>query len=125
MKLLLENWREYQEGPKAFYVSIEEVIPTEELGHGKDHDCPSQECEDVIDDKIAKIMGGKFEPITVCNHKPLNVMRLASDEDYEMPPKNPIEEPFYYVIDGHHRLEAAKRIGLRKVPVIQSEELPS
>jgi len=28
MKLLLEQWRGYQEGPKPFYVSIEEVIPT-------------------------------------------------------------------------------------------------
>jgi hypothetical protein len=121
MKLLLEKWREYQEGPKAFYVSIEEVIPTEELGHGKDHDCPSQECEDAVDEKIAQIMGGNFKPITVCNQKPLNVARLADDDEYEMPPKNPVEEPFYYVLDGHHRLEAAKRIGLRKVPVIRHE----
>ena len=119
MKLLLENWREYQEGPQVFYVSIEEVIPTEELGHGKDHDCPSEECEDAIAKKEAQIMGGNFEPISVCKQKPLNVARLQNQDSA---PKNPIEEPFYYVLDGHHRLEAAKRIGLRKVPVVRSED---
>jgi hypothetical protein len=120
VKLILENWRDYQEGPKPFYVSIEEVIPTEELGHGKDHDCPSKECERAIDAKIAKIMANKFEPILVCKKKPLNIARL---KDQDNGPKNPIEEPFYYVLDGHHRLEAAKRIGMRKVPVIRSEEV--
>jgi hypothetical protein len=119
MKLLLEQWRGYQEGPKPFYVSIEEVIPTEELGHGKDHDCPSQECEDAIAEKESQILSGKFEPILVCKNKPLNTARL---KDQDNGPKNPIEEPFYYVLDGHHRLEAAKRVGLRKVPVIRSEE---
>jgi len=120
MKLLLENWRKYQEGSKLFYVSIEEIIPSEELGHGKDHDCPSKECEVAVDEKIAQIMAGKFEPILVCKQKPLNVARL---QDQDNGPKNTVEEPFYYVLDGHHRLEAAaKRIGLRKVPVIRSEE---
>tara|TARA_Y100001970_G_scaffold155699_1_gene190648 strand:+ start:397 stop:765 length:369 start_codon:yes stop_codon:yes gene_type:complete len=119
MKLLMENWRDYQEGPKAFYVSIEEVIPTEELGHGKDHDCPSKECDDAVFDKESQIMAGKFEPILVCKQKPLNIARL---KDQHNGPKNAIDEPFYYVLDGHHRLEAAKRLGLRKVPVIRSEE---
>ncbi len=119
MKLLMENWRDYQEAPKAFYVSIEEVIPTEELGHGKDHDCPSKECDDVVSDKESQIMAGKFEPILVCKQKPLNIARL---KDQDNGSKNAIEEPFYYVLDGHHRLEAAKRLGLRKVPVIRSEE---
>ena len=64
-------------------------------------------------------MTGKFEPILVCKQKPLNVARL---QDQDNGPKNTVEEPFYYVLDGHHRLEAAKRIGLRKVPVIRSEE---
>ena len=63
-------------------------------------------------------MGGNFEPISVCKQKPLNVARLQNQDSA---PKNPIEEPFYYVLDGHHRLEAAKRIGLRKVPVIRRE----
>jgi len=121
MKLLLENWREYQEGPQIFYVSIEKLIPMEELGHGKPHECPSQECEDVIDDKISKIMGGNFDPITVCHQKPIPRSGDNVKKD-EIAPKNPVEEPFYYVLDGHHRLEAAKRIGLRKVPVIRNEE---
>ena len=63
MKLLLENWRKYQEKPKVFYVSIEEIMPTEELGHGKDHDCPSKECEDAVAEKESQIMAGNFEPI--------------------------------------------------------------
>lgn len=120
MKLLLENFRQYQSGPKPFYVSIDLVLPTEELGHGKDHDCPSRECDDIIRDKIAQIMGGKFEPIVVCNQKPVNVARLSGQSQAL---KSPIEEPFYYVLDGHHRLEAAKQIGLRKVPVIKKEEI--
>ncbi len=119
MKLLLENFRQYQSGPKPSYVSIDLVLPTEELGHGKDHDCPSKECDDIIKDKVAQIMSGKFEPILVCNQKPLNVARLSGTK---MAPKNPLEGPFYYVLDGHHRLEAAKQIGLRRIPVIQSEE---
>ena len=119
MKLLFENWQDYQKGPQPFYVSIEEIIPTEELGHGKEHDCPSKECEDAISEKESQIMAGKFEPILVCKQKPLNVARL---KDQDNGPKSSFEEPFYYVLDGHHRLEAAKRIGLRKVPVIRSEE---
>ena len=124
MKLLLENWRKYQEGPKVFYVSIEKLIPTEELGGSEKDTCiptPDKKCEAAINDKISKIMGGNFEPIVICKNKPLNVSRLVNDDDYKMPPKNPIEEPFYYVLDGHHRLEAAKRIGLRKIPVIRDE----
>ena len=118
MKFLLENWRQYQEGPKVFYVSIEKLIPTEEMGHGKEHNCPSKECEAAIDAKISKIMAGNFEPIIVCKNKPLNVARLAGKE---LAPKSDIEEPFYYILNGHHRVEAAKRIGIRKVPVIRDE----
>jgi hypothetical protein len=119
MKALIENFQQSFEKPKPFYVSIELVIPTEELGHGKDHDCPGRDCDVAVDEKIAKILAGKFDPITVCNKKPVNIARL---KDKLSAPKSDIEEPFYYVIDGHHRLEAAKRIGLRKVPVIQDEE---
>jgi len=119
VKLLLENWRKFENGPKPFYVSIEEVLPTEEMGHGKDHDCPSKECDDIVAEKEAQIMSGKFEPILVCKQKPLNIARLQGQDSGR---KNPIEEPFYYVLDGHHRLEAAKRLGLRKVPVIRSED---
>tara|TARA_R100000152_G_C6736475_1_gene160626 strand:- start:448 stop:816 length:369 start_codon:yes stop_codon:yes gene_type:complete len=119
MKLLFENWREYQEDSRTFFAPIEEVIPTEELGHGKEHDCPSEECDEAIAKKEAQIMAGHFEPILVCKQKPLNVARL---KDQNIGPKNTEEEPFYYVLDGHHRLEAAKRLGLRKVPVIRSEE---
>jgi len=120
MKLLLENWQEYNLEAKVFYVSISKIIPTEELGHGKNHDCPSKECDIAIAEKEAQIMSGHFEPITVCNQKPLNIARLA---DQDNGPKNPIEEPFYYVLDGHHRLEAAKRLGLTKIPVIRSEKI--
>ena len=121
MKLLFENWREYQDGPKVFYVAIEKLIPMEELGHGKPHECPSKECEQVIDDKISKIMADKFDPIAVCHQKPVprNGQYVKKQN---LADKNPREEPFYYVLDGHHRLEAAKRIGLRKVPVIRVED---
>jgi len=34
MKLLFETWRKYlKEG--TFYISIDKILPTEELGHGK------------------------------------------------------------------------------------------
>ena len=118
---LFENWRKYRNGPEVFYVSIEKLIPTEELGHGKDHDCPGEECDAAIDNKVAKIMSGKFDPIVVCHQKPLNVARLQDKEEHTQPPKNPAAEPFYYVLDGHHRLEAAHRIGMRKVPVVRKE----
>ena len=115
-KLLMEDWRKYlKEG--VFYAPIDTVLSTEELGHGKDHDCPSQECEDIIAEKEALIKAGKFEPIEVCNQKPVVTARLQGKEDYEAAPKSGQEEPFFYVLDGHHRLEAAKRLGMKKVPV--------
>tara|TARA_Y100000310_G_C20349586_1_gene653687 strand:- start:210 stop:581 length:372 start_codon:yes stop_codon:yes gene_type:complete len=122
MKSLLENWRQYQDGPKVFYVAIEKLIPMEELGHGKPHECPSKECEQVIDDKISKIMAGKFDPIAVCHQKPVPRNGEYVGDKENLADKDPREEPFYYVLDGHHRLEAAKRIGLRKVPVIRVED---
>jgi hypothetical protein len=124
VKFLFENWRQYEKGPEPFYVSIEKVVSTEELGGSEKYNCfptPDKECESAIDAKISQIMGGEFEPIVVCLNKPLNVSRLVNDDEYQMPPKNSIAEPFYYVLDVHHRLEAAKRLGLRQVPVIRDE----
>jgi uncharacterized ParB-like nuclease family protein len=135
MKLLLENWRKHkkylkdhpymepdglQEG--SFLVSIHKVLPTEELGHGKDHDCPGEDCESIINDKITSIQQGNFEPIQVCNQKPVVTARLSGKEDYEAPEKSDQDEPFYYVLNGHHRLEAAKRLGLDKIPVVQVQK---
>ena len=37
MKLIMENWRGFL-NESIFYVLINKVLPTEELGHGKDHD---------------------------------------------------------------------------------------
>ena len=47
MQLLFESWRQYLK-ESVFHVKIELLLPTEELGHGKDHVCPSQECENLI-----------------------------------------------------------------------------
>ena len=116
MKRLFENWRKYlNEG--TFYASIDTVLPTEELGHGKEHDCPGEKCEQQIQKKIQQIQDGNFEPIHVCNQKPVVTARLQGKEDYSPTPKTGQEEPFLYVLDGHHRLEAAKRLGIRKIPV--------
>tara|TARA_R110001583_G_scaffold6509_1_gene32974 strand:- start:311 stop:664 length:354 start_codon:yes stop_codon:yes gene_type:complete len=112
----MESWRRYlKEG--VFYAPINTVLPTEELGHGKDHDCPSEECEQQVQIKIQQIQNGDFEPIEVCNQKPVVTARLQGKEDYEAAPKSGQEEPFFYVLNGHHRLEAAKRLGMKKVPV--------
>ena len=104
-----------------FYVSVEELIPMEELGHGKPHECPSQECESVINDKVGEIMAGNFDPITICKQKPVSRSGPYAEKE-KLSSKSPIEGPFYYVLDGHHRLEAAKRIGIRKIPVIRVED---
>jgi len=121
MKLLLENWREYLQ-ENIIYISIDKVLPTEELGHGKDHECPGVECEKIIQSKMTDIEQGSFEPIQVCNQKPIVTARLSGQEDYVAPPKSEQEESFFYVLDGHHRLEAAKRLGLDKVPTIRSQK---
>ena len=113
MKLLLENWRKYLK-ENVFYVDISTLLPSEELGHGKDHDCPSPTCGDIIQQKIDLIKQGNFEPIEVCNQKPVNSYRV---QDQDMAPKTGVSEPFYHVLNGHHRLEAAKRLGVKKVPV--------
>jgi hypothetical protein len=116
MKLLLENWREYLI-EDIFHIRVEELIATEELGHGKDHDCPSEECERQIEIKLQQIQSGDFEPISVCNQKPVVTAKLQGQGDYESPLKSGQGEPFWYVVDGHHRLEAAKKLGMEKVPV--------
>ena len=121
MKLLLENWRQYLNENVA-YVSIDKVLPTEELGHGKDHECPSEDCEAIVQSKMAAIKQGEFEPIQVCNQKPVVTAKLAGQEDYTAPPKSKESESFFYVLDGHHRLEAAKRLGLKKIPVISIQK---
>ena len=100
-----------------FYVSIDKILPTEELGHGKDHNCPSENCEQQIQNKLQQIQTGNFEPIHVCNQKPIVTARLQGEESYLGVPKTGQSEPFLYVLDGHHRLEAAKRLGMKKVPV--------
>ena len=121
MKLLFENWRQYlKEG--TFYISIDKILPTEELGHGKEHDCPSEECEEIVQSKMVDIQKGNFEPIQVCNQKPVVTARLSGKEDYTPAPKSGQEEPFFHVLDGHHRLEAAKRLGLIKIPVIRIQK---
>tara|TARA_Y100000310_G_scaffold47326_1_gene43947 strand:+ start:1897 stop:2802 length:906 start_codon:yes stop_codon:yes gene_type:complete len=109
------------ESKKVFYVSINMVLPTEELGHGKDHDCPSTECEDAVEEKMSNIQGGHFKPIEVCNQKPVKTYRAQGD-GVGNAPKSGISEPFYHVMNGHHRLEAAKRLGLTRVPVYLTSE---
>ena len=120
MKLLLENWREYL-NENVFYVKIEKILPTEELGHGKDHTCPSEECEKLINKKIKSIKSGELKPIEVCRQKPVNTYRV---QDQELADKSGMAEPFYYVLNGHHRLEAAKRLGLDKMPVFLTPKEP-
>ena len=115
MKLLLENWRKYlNENKKVFYVDVYSLVPAEELGHGKDHDCPSQECERVIQDKMEQFEQGNVEPLEVCNQAPINPHRI---DDQPKAPKSGISEPVYFVLNGHHRLEAAKKMGIQKLPV--------
>ena len=118
MKFLLENWREYlREG--IFYVDINKLLPAEELGHGKDHDCPSKTCEDIIQQKIDLFKAGDIEPLEVCNQKPVNPHRMQGKQSAD---KTGISEPFYFVLNGHHRLEAAKRMGLEELPVYLTQK---
>ena len=120
MKLILENWRKFLK-ENVFYVNINKLLPAEELGHGKEHSCPGAECENIIQQKMNLFSRGTIEPLEVCNQKPVNPYRLEGEEQAD---KTGIAEPFYFVLNGHHRLEAAKRMGLRKLPVYitQKEE---
>jgi len=120
MKLLLENWRKYL-NENVFYVDIERLLPSQEQGHGKGHLCPSPECEDTLQAKISDIESGNIEPLEVSNKKPIRPYRIQS-----LPvgkgPKSDVDEPFYFVLDGHHRLEAAKLMGIDKLPVFLTPE---
>ena len=121
MKLLFENWRQYL-NESVFYISIDKILPTEELGHGKGHDCPSEECEKIVQSKMIEIDQGIFEPIQVCNQKPVVTARLSGEKDYTPAPKSGQEEPFFHILDGHHRYEAAKRLGLAQIPVMRTQK---
>tara|TARA_Y100000310_G_scaffold135693_1_gene134570 strand:- start:1134 stop:1511 length:378 start_codon:yes stop_codon:yes gene_type:complete len=122
MKLLLENWRKYlTEDKTVFYVDVSLLLPTQEQGHGKDHDCPSAECEAVIQSKMNDIKSGNIEPLEVSNKKPIRPYRIQS-LDVGKAPKSEVEEPFYHVLNGHHRLEAAKLLGVKELPVFLTPE---
>ena len=110
MKLLLENWRKFvNEG--VFYVDAAQLLPSEELGHGKND--PGYDLEQAVEEKVQQIQQNKLEPIEACHQKPVNTYRLA-DKPME---KSGQAEPFYYVLNGHHRLEAINRLGIQKVPI--------
>jgi len=119
LKLLFENWRKFLNEEKVFFVNINKLLPSEELGHGKDHNCPGQACEDIIQQKIDLINNGELEPVEVCNQKPVNPYRLQGEK---LADKTGTPELFYFVLNGHHRLEAAKRLGLKKIPVYLTPE---
>jgi len=110
MKLLLENWREFL-NENIFYVSAASLLPSEELGHGKNDE--GYDAEQAVAEKMQQIQQGQLEPMEVCHQKPVNTYRLV-DSPME---KGGQVEPFYYVLDGHHRLEAINRLGIDKVPV--------
>ena len=117
MKLLFENWRKYlneNQEVKVFYVNIEKLLPAEELGHGKPHDCPSERCDQIIQDKMNLVKQGQLEPLEVANQKPVNPHRLDGECQDN---KSGVNEPFYHVLNGHHRLEACKKLGIKQVPV--------
>ncbi len=114
----MENWRLYLR-ENSVYIAIQQILPTEELGHGKEHACPSAECEDKIQAKIKAIESGNFEPIQVCQQKPVVTARLQGKEDYEGSPKTGMPEPFYHILNGHHRFLAAQRLGMTEVPVVK------
>ena len=115
MKLLFEHWREFLK-ENIFYVNAARLLPTEELtkpGEGYD-------TEKAVAEKMQQIQQGQLEPMEVCHQKPVNTYRLA-DSPME---KGGQVEPFYYVLDGHHRLEAINRLGIDKVPVyLTSKEI--
>jgi hypothetical protein len=140
MKLLLENWRKYlraggyenpdlgippmsyrEEDKEVFFVDVNLLLPTQEQGHGKDHECPSEDCEAVIQSKMNDIKSGNIKPLEVSNKKPIRPYRIQS-LDIGKAPKSDIEEPFYHVLNGHHRLEAAKLLGVEELPVFLTPE---
>ena len=112
MKLLLENWKRFL-NENIFYVNIHKILPAEELGHGK-LDLEGYNTEGAIKEKMAQIENGTFEPLEVCNQKPVNPYRMQGKHGE----KTGLPEPFYFVLNGHHRLEAARRLGIQQIPVI-------
>jgi len=116
MQQLFENWRRYLK-ENVFYVDVSRLLPSEEIGHGKND--KGYISEKAIEEKMELYKQGKFDPIEVCNQKPVNPYRLAGQELAE---KSGQEEPFYFVLDGHHRLEAAKRMGISKVPAYLTQK---
>jgi len=117
MRILLERWKRHLH-ENVEYISISKILPTEELGRGKSHECPSEECYKAVEQKITQIKNGIFEPILVTRHKPVVTAKLQGDEKHTPVEKSPSPEPFYYILNGHHRLLAAQRLGLNKVPCI-------
>ncbi len=117
LTLAEENKKKVTEGMAI--IAISKILPTEELGHGKDHECPSAECESKIQAKIKAIESGNFEPIQVCQQKPVVTARLQGKEDYVGSPKTGMTEPFYHILNGHHRFLAAQRLGMTEVPVVK------
>ena len=76
----------------------------------------------IVQSKMIEIEQGVFEPIQVCNQKPVVTARLSGDKDYTPAPKSGQEEPFFHILDGHHRYEAAKRLGLNQIPVVRTQK---
>ena len=112
MRLLLENWKRFL-NENVFYVNVHKILPSEELGHGKTGS-GGYNTEVAIKEKMAQIESGMFEPLEVCNQKPVNPYRLQGKHGN----KTGLPEPFYFVLNGHHRLEAARRLGIQQIPVI-------
>ncbi len=108
------------DGKGVIMVSVENILPTEETGHGKGFSYGSPEFEKRIEEKMALYKEGNCPPIEVADKKPTRTWpqkgKGISVADAQSAP-----EPFYYVVNGHHRLEAAKRLGLKKVAVTISE----
>ena len=98
MKLILENWRKYLK-EEVFYVNISRLLPTEEMGHGK-AGFEDYKTESAIKEKM---------------QKPVNPYRLQGKPPME---KTGQAEPFYFVLNGHHRLAAAHRLGIVNIPVV-------
>ena len=125
MKILMESWRGYlEESRETILVPIDKILPTEELGHGKEHDCPGAECDKIVREKEAEIKRGNFEPIHVSRHKPIETARLQGKEDFTPSEKSPTPEPFFHIINGHHRLLAAQNLAMTEIPCVIVDDPP-
>jgi len=116
-----------EESREIILVPINNILPTEELGHGKEHICPGTECDEIVREKEAQIESGIFEPLQVSRHKPIETARLQGKEDFTPSEKHPAPEPFFHIINGHHRLLAAQNLGITKIPclVVDDSSLPA